>query len=447
MKQRSSFGSRFGAVAVVGGSVVGLGNIWRFPYIAGENGGGAFILVYIAISALICIPIMLTEFSLGRHTRSNALRAFRRLSPRGYWNGAGYLGIATSTIILSFYAVIAGWALKFLQVALVNGFHRQSSEEVRTVFQQYIDHGWGPMFWTFAFIAFIAFIVVRGVEKGIEKFGKIVMPFMILLLIGLVINSLTLDGAKEGISFLLRPDFSKINSHVILQALGQAFFSLSLGMGTMITYGSYIPKNENMFRLAGTVAVTDTCVAILAGLAIFPAVFSYGISPTSGPELVFITLPNVFGNMTGGYLLGIAFFFLLFTASISSSVSLLEVATLYISEEMHLRRRTATLIAVGTVAGLSALCLWSQAPDSSLRVAGQNIFDLFNNATSLYMLPLGGLLSVLFAGWVLRGRTLQEEVTSRGRYGNALFPYYRVIVRFVAPVVIVLLFLSQIGVI
>lgn len=320
MKQRSSFGSRFGAVAVVGGSVVGLGNIWRFPYIAGENGGGAFILVYIAISALICIPIMLTEFSLGRHTRSNALRAFRRLSPRGYWNGAGYLGIATSTIILSFYAVIAGWALKFLQVALVNGFHRQSSEEIRTVFQQYIDHGWGPMFWTFAFIAFIAFIVVRGVEKGIEKFGKIVMPFMILLLIGLVINSLTLDGAKEGISFLLRPDFSKINSHVILQALGQAFFSLSLGMGTMITYGSYIPKNENMFRLAGTVAVTDTCVAILAGLAIFPAVFSYGISPTSGPELVFITLPNVFGNMTGGYLLGIAFFFLLFTASISSSV-------------------------------------------------------------------------------------------------------------------------------
>ncbi|MFQ8805105.1 MAG: sodium-dependent transporter [Alistipes indistinctus] len=182
------------------------------------------------------------------------------------------------------------------------------------------------------------------------------MPFMILLLIGLVINSLTLDGAKEGISFLLRPDFSKINSHVILQALGQAFFSLSLGMGTMITYGSYIPKNENMFRLAGTVAVTDTCVAILAGLAIFPAVFSYGISPTSGPELVFITLPNVFGNMTGGYLLGIAFFFLLFTASISSSVSLLEVATLYISEEMHLRRRTATLIAVGTVAGLSARC-------------------------------------------------------------------------------------------
>ena len=395
MKPRSSFGSRFGAIAVVGGSVVGLGNIWRFPYIAGENGGAAFILVYITLSLLICIPIMLTEFSIGRHTRSNALRAFRRLSPRGYWNGAGYLGIATSTIILSFYA----------------------------------------------------FIVMRGVEKGIEKFGKVVMPFMILLLIGLVINSMTLDGAKEGISFLLRPDFGKINGHVVLQALGQAFFSLSLGMGTMITYGSYIPKHENMFRMATTIAITDTCVAILAGLAIFPAVFSYGINPTSGPELVFITLPTVFGNMAGGYVLGILFFFLLFTASISSSVSLLEVATLYISEEMHLRRRTATLIAVVVVAALSSLCLWSQLPDSSLRVLGMNIFDLFNNLTSLYMLPLGGLLSVLFAGWFMRNKTLQDEVTSRGRYGSSIYPYYRVIVRFVAPVVIVLLFLDQLNVI
>ncbi len=447
MKQRGSFGSRFGAVAVVGGSVVGLGNIWRFPYIAGENGGAAFILVYVTVSALICIPIMLTEFSIGRHARSNALRAFRRLSPRGRWSCAGYLSIITPTIILSFYAVVAGQALKFLQIALVNGFHHQSSEGIQMIFQHYTNHGWQPMFWTFLFIAFIAFIVMRGVKNGIERFGKIVMPFMILLLIGLGINSLTLSGAKEGISFLLHPDFSKINSHVVLQALGQAFFSLSLGMGSMITYGSYIPKNENMFRLAGTVALTDTCVAILAGLAIFPAVFSYGISPTSGPELVFITLPNVFGNMTGGYLLGIVFFFLLFIASISSSVSLLEVSTLYISEERHLPRRVATLIAVMIVVGLSSLCLWSQTPDSSLRVAGQNIFDLFNNITSLYMLPLGGLLSVLFAGWVLRGRTLHDEITSRGRYGNALYPYYRIIVRFIAPIVIVLLFLNQIGVI
>lgn len=431
----------------MGGSVVGLGNIWRFPYIAGENGGAAFILVYVTLSLLICIPIMLTEFSIGRHTRSNALRAFRRLSPRGYWNGAGYLGIATSTIILSFYAVIAGWALHFLKVAITGGFLNHNSEQIRQGFDHYVAQGYGSMFWTFLFIAFIAFIVMRGVEKGIEKFGKVVMPFMILLLIGLVINSMTLEGAKEGISFLLTPDFSKINGHVVLQALGQAFFSLSLGMGTMITYGSYIPKQENMFRMAATIAITDTCVAILAGLAIFPAVFSYGINPTSGPELVFITLPTVFGNMSGGYLLGILFFFLLFTASISSSVSLLEVATLYISEEMHLRRRTATLIAVVVVAALSSLCLWSQLPGSSLRVLGMNIFDLFNNLTSLYMLPLGGLLSVLFAGWVMRNRTLQDEVTSRGRYGTSIYPYYRVIVRFVAPVVIVLLFLDQLNVI
>lgn len=196
----------------------------EIPYIAGENGGAAFILVYITLSLLICIPIMLTEFSIGRHTRSNALRAFRRLSPRGYWNGAGYLGIATSTIILSFYAVIAGWALHFLKVAITGGFLNQNSEQIRYNFDNYIAQGTGSMFWTFLFIAFIAFIVMRGVEKGIEKFGKVVMPFMILLLIGLVINSMTLDGAKEGISFLLRPDFGKINGHVVLQALGQAFF-------------------------------------------------------------------------------------------------------------------------------------------------------------------------------------------------------------------------------
>ena len=432
MAKRGSFGSRFGTVAAVGGSVIGLGNIWRFPYVAGENGGAAFILIYLATSFLISIPIMLSEFSIGRSTRRNPMRAFNKLAPGSKWKLVGYMGILTAFVILSFYCVIAGWAFEFLKESVFNQFNGRSADQIRDSFNGLVAS---------------AGIVLSGVEKGIERYTKILMPMLFVLLLGMAVNSLTLDGAQAGIEFLLKPDFSKITGTTVLQALGQSFFSMSLGMGAMITYGSYIPKNENMFRLAGTVAVTDTCVAILAGLAIFPAVFSYGISPTSGPELVFITLPNVFGNMTGGYLLGIAFFFLLFTASISSSVSLLEVATLYISEEMHLRRRTATLIAVGTVAGLSALCLWSQAPDSSLRVAGQNIFDLFNNATSLYMLPLGGLLSVLFAGWVLRGRTLQEEVTSRGRYGNALFPYYRVIVRFVAPVVIVLLFLSQIGVI
>ena len=445
MKQRSSFGSRFGAVAVVGGSVVGLGNIWRFPYIAGENGGGAFILVYIAISALICIPIMLTEFSLGRHTRSNALRAFRRLSPRGYWNGAGYLGIATSTIILSFYAVIAGWALKFLQVALVNGFHRQSSEEIRTVFQQYIDHGWGPMFWTFAFIAFIAFIVVRGVEKGIEKFGKIVMPFMILLLIGLVINSLTLDGAKEGISFLLRPDFSKINSHVILQALGQAFFSLSLGMGTMITYGSYLRKNENMPRVGAMVAFSDITVAILSGLAIFPAVFSFGISPTSGPELVFLTLPNVFAQMTGGYIISVVFFFLLFVAAITSSISLLEVIVLYMTEELRLSRKRAIFYTASAITVTGSLCALSMMPGSKLSVAGMNLFDLCDQLSSNVLMPLGGLLIVLFTGWVFSPVKFRNEFTSNLQYGVKIFPLIRFLIKFVIPVVIAILFLNRIG--
>lgn len=445
MSSRSSFGSRFGTIAVVGGSVIGLGNIWRFPYIAGENGGAAFILVYILMSALICIPIMITEFSLGRHTRSNTLRTFRRLSPRGYWNGAGYLSILTPTLILSFYSVIAGWALKFLQYSITDGFRGMTTTQINEQFEHFISSGWGPMGWAFLFILVTALVVGRGIEKGIEKFNKTLMPFMVLLLIILVINSFTLEGASEGIAFLLQPDFSKINGSVILQALGQAFFSLSLGMGAMIAYGSYVSPRENLFKIAATVAISDVCIAILAGLAIFPAVFSFGISPTSGPQLVFITLPNLFGHMTGGYWFAIIFFFLLFTAAITSSVSLLEVATLYISEEMHLKRRTATAIATVIAMILCGVCLWSQQPDSSLRVMGMNIFDLFDSATSLYLLPLGGVLSVLFAGWALRPRPLYEEVTSRGRYGTRLYPYYRFIIRFVAPVCIIILFLSQLG--
>lgn len=421
---------------------MGLGNIWRFPYIAGENGGAAFILVYVVLSFLIAVPIMLSEFAIGRRAQRGVLGAYNRLAPRSAWQGAGYLGVLSSLVILSFYAVIAGWALKFLQLSLFNGFSAHSSEQISGMFHAFVATGWQPLAWTLLFIAVTALIVLLGVEKGIERINKVLMPMIVLILIGLALNGFTLEGAREGISFLLRPDFSKIDGHVLLQAMGQSFFSLSLGMGTMITYGSYIPRQADMFTLAGTVAISDVIVAVLSGLAIFPAVFSFGISPTSGPELVFITLPNLFVRMTGGYFLSVVFFFLLFMAAVTSSVSLMEVMAVYISEELRLRRRTATAIAALVVSGTASLCLFSQMPDSQLRVLGGNIFDLFNDMSSNVMLPLGGLLTVLFAGWFVPDAVFRNEITSGGRYGPRLYPQLRFIVRYIAPVVIVMLFFS-----
>lgn len=284
--KRAKFGSRFGVIAAVGGSVVGLGNIWRFPYLCGENGGAAFLIVYIAISFMIAIPIMLSEFAIGRSSRSNPMHAYSSLSKKRSWGLAGLLGIATSIVILSFYSVIAGWALEFLRESIADNFGGSSPEAIKSNLNTFINSGWRPLVWTLVFVIATGAVVLGGVEKGIERINKILMPLLFLILIGLVINSTTLSGFSDGVSFLFSPDFSKINGTVILKALGQAFFSLSLGMGSMIIYGSYIKRQERTMKLAATVSVTDVTVAVLSGLAIFPAVFSFGINPTSGPELI-----------------------------------------------------------------------------------------------------------------------------------------------------------------
>ncbi len=432
-------------MAAVGGSVIGLGNIWRFPYIAGENGGAAFILIYISISLLISIPIMLSEFTLGRSTKRNSKRAFQKLAPGSHWNWVGYMGILCSFIILAFYSVIAGWALDFIKESLLNNFAGKSPAEINASFTSFVDSGWRPIVWAVIFIVATAVIVLAGIEKGIERYSKILMPLFVVLLIGLVINSLTLPGAREGITFLLKPDFSKVTGNTILQALGQSFFSMSLGMGCMITYGSYIKKNENMFKVGGMVAISDVSIAILSGLAIFPAVFSFGINPTSGPELVFLTLPNIFAQMTGGYFISIIFFTLLFLAAITSSISLFEVSTAYFSEEMRLGRRKAVLLVGGTTIITSTLCALSQMPGSKLTILGHNLFDTFDSLSSNIMMPLGGLLIVLFTGWVLSPSKFKNELTNQQTCGLRLFPIVRFLIRFVIPVVILLLFLNLIG--
>lgn len=445
MNDRSSFGSKFGIIAAVGGSVVGLGNIWRFPYIAGENGGGAFILIYFLISLTIAVPIMLSEFSIGRRAMCNARRAFPKVSPGTKWGFIGYLGIATAFTIISFYSVIAGWSMEFFFKAVANGFSEQTPEQITSEFNAFTSDGWAPLIWTLVFVLTTAFVVKAGIEKGIERYSKIFMPTLGLIIIGLGIHSLTLPGAGEGLDFLLTPDFSKVTAKTFIQALGQSFFSLSLGMGTMITYGSYIKKKENMFKVAGTVAVADIAVAIISGIMIFPAVFSFGISPTQGPELVFITLPSIFSMMPGGYIISVVFFFLLFLAAITSSISIFEVLVSYVSEEMRMSRRKAVLLTTLAISFTGTLCVFSLTPDSAIAIGGQNLFDLCNLVSSDYMLPIGGLFIVIFTGWSMKKQVLYNELTSDGRFGTKLFKAFYLLVRFVIPVIISILFLSILG--
>lgn len=442
MGNRSQFKSKFGMIAAVGGSVVGLGNIWRFPYLAGENGGAAFMLVYIIICFMISVPIMISEFSIGRAGQSNAVNSFRVLSKKGRWGLAGIVGGITSIVMLSFYCVIAGWSLEFLKESILGGFEAQSSIEIKENLNTFINSGWRPVMWTVIFIFATCGVVLSGVEKGIEKYSKIMMPLIIIILLGMFFYSFTMSGFVDGISFLLKPDFSKITPKVILQALGQSFFSLSLGMGVMITYGSYLKKETNLNKLAATISLTDMSVAILSGLAIFPAVFSMGISPTSGPELVFITLPGVFNQMIGGYFISIVFFFLLFMAAITSSVSMVEMATAYLKEELNIKRRWGLLIVAVIILITGTLSALSQMDNSSLTVFGINLFNFFDMISGTILLPIGGFLTVIFAGWVMDKKLYENQLTNFGEYKTPLYGAIRFSIKYIAPIVIILLFID-----
>ena len=446
MHKRGSFGSRFGAIAAAAGSAIGLGNIWRYPYVVGENGGAAFILLYLLIVFLIGLPCLMSEFALGRFTRKNVFGAFRKLAPKKKWYLIGVLGIVTSFVILAFYSVVAGWTVAFLKDSLINEFSGLSAAAIGSNFDGFVASGWEPLLWTFLFCLITALIVMLGIENGIERYNKIMMPMLLAILLVLCINSFSLDGFKEGIAFLFRPDFSKITVDVALSALGQAFFSLSLGMGTMMTYGSYIRRQDNLLFTSSTVAIADLSIAILAGIAIFPAVFSFGIEPGSGPDLVFKTLPNIFGQMTGGYLLGILFFLLLVVAALTSSVSILEVLVAYCSEELNLSRKKSVIICATLAFGASVVCALSQMPDSSLKIAGQNIFDFLDTFSSSYLMPVGGFFIVIFTGWFFGKQRLHAELSSDGVYKVRYFNLFLFIVRYLAQIAIAFIFFSKIGI-
>ncbi len=443
--KRDSFGSRMGVIMAAAGSAVGLGNIWRFPYILGENGGGAFLIIYLVIVFSIGIPVMMSELVIGRRTQRNPVGAFRMLSSRRPWYLVGMMGIVAAFMILAFYTAVAGWTLEYIYQTLKGGFVGKSSAELSGMFESFRSKSFRPALWFSVFLLATSAIVLGGVRKGIEKSTKILMPLLLVLLVFMCIKSLTLPGAGKGVDFLFRPDFSKITGNTVLMALGQAFFSLSIGMGTLITYGSYIPKDNKLGSTAVQVSLVDLFIAVLAGIAIFPAVFAFGISPSSGESLTFIVLPSIFQQMTGGMIFAFSFFFLLAIAALTSTISVLEVIVAYFSEQLNVSRRIAVVIATASmfILGLSASLSWGIMSD--VKLFGLNIFDLFNYTTANILLPLGGLLIVAFLGWFFPGRDTKDELSNGGALRLRYYSLYRFAIRFLAPLAIALVFLNGLG--
>lgn len=444
--KRDSFGSKIGVIAAAAGSAIGLGNIWRFPYVTGENGGAAFLIIYLAFIAAIGIPVMLSEFTIGRRAQRNPFGAFKLLKPKQPWFLIGLMGIAAAFFILAFYSTIAGWTLEYLYQAVVNGFSAKSPEELNSMFTTFQSDGWWPVIWQLIFMFMTAFIIYRGVRNGIEKYAKILMPLLLVIIFIICIRSVTLEGAGAGLSFLFKPDFSKINSTVILEALGQAFFSLSIGMGTLITYGSYINKKDNLSSTAVSVTLADTFIAILAGVAIFPAVFAFGINPAEGEALVFITLPNIFQQMAGGYFWALLFFLLLVIAALTSTISVLEVVVAFFSEELNINRKQATVIAAIAITILGVFCTMSQGPMDKPLIAGLNLFEILEWTSANLFLPLGGFFIVIFVGWFMGQKNVKDELSNGGTLKVKLLSLFMVIVRIIAPVAIALVFLHSLGI-
>ncbi len=442
---KEAFGSRIGVIAAAAGSAVGLGNIWRFPYVAGENGGGAFLLIYLGFILAIGFPVMLAELTIGRRAQLNALGSFKKLAPGKKWYLVGLMGIVAAFLILAFYSTIAGWTLEYLFQAVTNSFHGQNSDQLRESFETFQSGTFRPLLWQLIFMFLTGYIVFSGVREGIEKYTKILMPLLVLLIIVICIRSLTLPGAGEGLDFLFRPDFSKITWAVVLDALGQAAFSLSIGMGTLITYGSYIQKKENLPVTALQVTAADTLIAILAGVMIFPAVFAFNIDPEAGTGLVFIVLPNIFAQMTGGYIFSIIFFVLLSIAALTSTVSVLEVVVAYFSEELKMSRRRATIIGSVAISIVGVFATLSFGPLKDATILGKTIFDWFNELSANVLLPLGAICIVVFAGWYLGKKNVQDEITNQGTLKSWFIRPFMIILKFVAPIAITFVFLYGLG--
>lgn len=445
---RSNFGSKLGVILATAGSAVGLGNVWRFPYLAGENGGAAFIYIYIGCVLLLGIPCMINEFIIGRHAQANTARAYRIMSKNKAWGLVGLLGVFTGFMITGYYAVVAGWCLQYILSSGLGHLQGGDANFFSQYFTAFEQDPFKPVIWTVVILLMTHFVIVRGVQGGIEKASKLMMPTLFILLIIMVVASCTLPGSGNGISFLFNPDFSKVTPDVFLDGLGQAFFSLSCGMGCLCTYASYFNKQTDLTRSAIQIAVIDTMVAILAGFMIFPAAFSVGVNPDSGPSLVFITLPSVFQQAFGGlpalgYVVAIVFYILLTLAALTSLISLHEVSTAFFHEELHVTRKRAAWIVTISCSVIGSLCSLSLGKFDGLQLFGKSMFSLFDFTSGQILLPLGGFLTCFFVGWYLPQNLVRDEYTNWGTLRSRSYKVYLFTVRYVCPILILLIFLRQ----
>jgi len=450
LNKRDKFATNLGVLAATLGSAVGLGNIWKFPYFTGQYGGAAFIIIYLICVVLAGVPVMVSEFIVGRRANSNPVGAFKKLAPGTAWYAIGYSGIAASFLIMLFYTSVAGWVYSYIFRALSGTFINASPEMTIGVFGKLITSNYEPIIWQIIVLIVVSSIIIAGVQKGIERMTKTLMPLLFVLLLLCDIRALTLPGAQMGVEFLFKPDFTKITREVIIIALGLAFFKLSVGMGTMVTYGSYFDKNQNLPGTAVKVALSDILVSMMAGLAIFPAVFAFGFEPDAGPGLLFITIPMVFSKMPLGNILLTIFFLLTAIAATTAMMSLLEVPVAYLVEEKGYSRTKATLTSAATIAILGSTASLSADAGSllgSIKIFGKTFFDLYDYISSNILMPVGGLFTVIFIVWVLGKANLAAVLSNDGQLNNkGVINLFYLIVKYMTPLLIIIIFLNSIGV-
>ena len=447
---RTNFGSRLGVVLATAGSAVGLGNVWRFPYMVGNDGGAAFIVVYLCCVLFLGIPGMVAEFVVGRASHTNAARAYRSLSDHPLWGITGYVGVITSMIILGFYAVVAGWCLQYLYASLTEQL-QGSKEYVVEYFTTFSTSLFRPAVAAVLFILITHHIVAIGVRGGIERASKLLMPMLFIILIILVVASCLLPGAWGGITFMLKPDFSRITRGVLLDALGQAFFSLSLGTACLTTYASYFKSNTQLSKSAVNIALIDILVALLAGMVIFPAAFSVAVRPDAGPSLIFITLPNVFQQAfvhlpITGYCISVLFYALMALAALTSTISMHEIGTAFFHEELHISRKAAAWVVTSVCSIIAILSALSMAHTECLQLQGRPLMECFDYVTAQVLMPLGSLATCLFVGWVLPKRIVAHQLTNGGTLKAGFAFVFLFVVKYICPIAIAAIFLHQFGV-
>ncbi len=436
-----------GAIAAAVGSAVGLGNIWRFPYEAGMNGGGAFILVYIGCILVMGIPVILSEFIIGRSTHSNMKAALRRLSPGKKYYLFTYLCILGSFIVIGFYSVVCGWIIEYLYQAAIGQLSGHTPQEYNEMFSSLVASPWRCVGWTILFLILNFLVMSRGVEKGIERVARVMMPLLFVILAIFCINSLLMPGAGKGLKFLFYPNFSALTMRGVLDAFGQAFLSLSIGISCLVTYSSYFKDDTSLAKDAITVASLDTLVAILSGVMIFPAVFSFGVEPTAGPRLIFEVLPGIFQQMTGGYFWALLFFLLVFFASLTSTISLSEIPITFLIEERNLTRNQAINWAALVTFVLATLAALSFNVLDDIKLWGKNIFDMMDYAASNIFMLIGGIFTALYVGWIMDRKIIHEQLTNGGRLKGRSESYMLFCMRYIAPVCIIFIFLYLTGII